>query len=117
MSSNLKRHLKLLELVCCVEPKIFKILIKKSSNNFILAICEVIKNLKEGNFKCDGKSLKKLKKFKKSIYKLSNTPKSSIKLNIQRKALVQRGQGFLSMILIPFISEVAQHLILKGFKK
>jgi hypothetical protein len=113
MSLNLKRHLKILELLCCVEPKVFKILITKSSNNLILAICEIVKNLSEGNFKCKSKNFKKLKIHKKSIKQLARTSKNISNLSTQRKVLTQKGQGFLSLILFPFISEVAQHLIYK----
>jgi len=111
MSTNLKSHLKLLELLCCSNPETLKILINKSDNNFILAVCEVIKNFKEGNFDCKKKNLRKLKKFKTQIYKLSNTSKSSKNLKNQRKILSQKGKGFLPLILAPFLVHAAEYFV------
>jgi len=117
MSLNLNRHMKLLKLLHSVDPKVSRILINKCDNNFILAVCEVIKNFKEGNFSCDKKILKKLKKFRKQIFKLSNTSKSSKNLQSQRKILYQKGAGFLPLILAPFFTHIAEHFISKALRE
>lgn len=99
MSINLCRHAPLLEFLKIAPPKILKIVLANADPKLIEAICEISLNLCKGNLKCSTKDRKKLKRHRKSLYKLASAKKSQKRFSTERRILLQQGGAFLPLIL------------------
>lgn len=54
------------------KPSIRAYILKSCDKNTIKALCEICFNLIKGNIECDSKTLKKLRVYKKTIYKVGS---------------------------------------------
>lgn len=100
MSSNVRRHLPLLEFLRVAPPKIVKVILKNADDNLISSICEISLNLCKGNIKCSNKkSYNKIKKFRSSLHKLAKARKHQKHLKNERSVLYQKGGAFLPVLL------------------
>lgn len=84
-----------------------KVLLRTCPNSLIKKICECIYNLLKGNIPLKARQKSKLSKYKKTLRQLSNKKLALFK---KRRLLVQKGSGFLSL-LIPAALSVLSGLI------
>lgn len=99
MSSNLCRHAPLLEFLKIAPPKLTQTILANADSKLIEAICEITLNLCKGNLKCTDKERKKLKKYRKNLYKLASAKRSRKKYTKERRILQQQGGAFLPLII------------------
>jgi hypothetical protein len=81
-------------------------ILKNSKKCLIKAISEIVLNCLLGNISMNECRRNKLKKYKTLLNKLANRTTS---LNFKRKLILQRGSGFLS-ILLPVALEAVKFL-------
>jgi hypothetical protein len=96
----------LLALTKCKKNQCKRILSQLENSNTKL-ICDICSNVVRGNVSVPEDTLKKLKKHKQTLLKLSNR---KIGLPIKRKLINQRGGAFLPLLL-PLISGLVGSLI------
>lgn len=84
------------------KSKYAKFILQKADSKLIQAICESIYNILEGSLPLDNKQKTKLIKHKSTLRKLIE--KSSLK--DKKKLLVQRGSGFLPLLLPTVLSSL-----------
>lgn len=95
-------HLKLLS-----KTKQKSAFLKKCPNSIIKGVCECALNLLKGNIPVSKRQKNKLAPYKRTLRRLGNT---KVPLFKKRRLLVQKGEGFLS-ILIPAAVSVLSTLI------
>jgi len=81
-----------------------KVILRKCPINVIKTVCECVINTLQGNIPLTKKQKSRLFSYKQSLRKLSN---KKIPLYKKRKLLVQRGDGFLSVLLPAAISVIS----------
>lgn len=81
-----------------------KPILRKCSNSVIKTLCECAVNVIRGNVSLTKKKKNRLSSYKQSLRKLSD---KSIPLYKKRQLLVQRGDGFLSILLPAAISVIS----------
>ena len=89
------------------KSKMKKTLLRKSPNSLIKALCECCNNLIKGNIPLSKQRLNRLRPYKRTLRKLVN---SKVPLFKKRRILVQKGDGFLSL-LIPAALSVLKTII------
>lgn len=107
MSSRMVKNSALLRFLSKATPKQCKALLKTSSDQQINAICECILNFLHGTINIPSKDIKRLKKHKNCLRKLSN---KKIGIKHKRKLLIQKGSGILGSILGPILTGLASLL-------
>lgn len=65
----------------------------------IAAICEISLNLCQGNLQCKSEDREKLKRYRKSLYKLASAKKNQKRFTAERRILLQQGGAFLPLML------------------
>lgn len=113
MSTNVKRHLPLLEFLRVAPPKIIKIILKNSDDKLILSLCEICLNFCKGNIKCRKKCYNSLKKYRSSLYQLASVKKNQKNFKRERATLYQKGGAFLPLLLAPVLSGLTQYFLRK----
>lgn len=103
MSARLKRNWDLLKVLKAAHPKQRKALIMTSTDDLILAICEIVDNVLRGTVKLTSKQKVQLKKYK-SV--LRNTANHKVTKSRKRRIIAQKG-GFLPLILAPALTLIA----------
>ena len=81
-----------------------KLILKKCSSSVIKTLCECAINVLRGNIPLTKSQKNRLSTHKRSLRKLSN---KKIPLYKKRQLLVQRGDGFLSILLPTAISVIS----------
>ena len=81
-----------------------KLVLQKCPKSIIKLLCECILNVIRGNVPLTKSQKSKLSPYKQSLRKLSN---KKIPLYKKRKVLVQKGDGFLSILLPAAISIIS----------
>lgn len=118
MSKNVQKHLKLLEFISAVSPKLRKLILKNASNDLVLAICEICLNFCKGNISCKKSCFKKLRQFKASLYKLAVVKKNKkTGYKKERKHLMQHGGAILPLLLAPALAGLVNYFLDKKFGK
>lgn len=130
MTSNVERHIRLLEVFKDSKPKLRQSIIENSGSGFIDAVVEICYNYLKGNVRCSKAQYTELCKHKKCMREIVNlhkkkskntsTPKEKSRKNIktlQRRILLQKGGAFWSVFLTPIIAELSSHLISKALKR
>lgn len=84
-----------------------KQLLRKSPNSLIKCVCECVLNLLKGNVPITRRQKNKLTPYKRTLRRLSD---KKVPLFKKRTLLVQKGEGFLS-VLIPAAVSVLSSLI------
>lgn len=105
MSSRVKRHLSLMELIYKSKPHMRRLIISKASPDFINALCELALNVLKGNVPLSSNQYKQLQKQKSVIRFVADKKVKALK---KKKAITQRG-GFLLPLLgaaIPFLTSL-----------
>lgn len=105
MSSRLSRSLPLLKVLYKANPKQRRLILQKSSDEFVLSLCEVALNILHGIIPLTPTQHRRLKKRKNEIKYVAN---KKIGVKRKRRLINQRG-GFLLPLLsvaIPFISSL-----------
>lgn len=98
-----KHHLKFLS-VC--DNKTCKQILKNSNKELINCICECAVNILQGTVPLSSQEKKKLSKHKRNLRRLS-TKSTSID---KKKQIIQKGNGFLPLLLGPVISALGSIL-------
>lgn len=102
MSSCAEQNLELLKVIG--KSKNPKQIIKKASNRVIKALCECILNVIRGNVPITRTQREKLSSHKSCLRKLSD---KKVPLYKKRRILVQKGDGFLSLLLPTAVSVIS----------
>ena len=97
MSAVVKRALPLLKVLVDATPKLKKAIIKHAPTDLVTAISEIVLNLIKGVIKLTAHQKKRLSRYKKELLALA---KKKVSLGKERKILVQKGGGVVS-ILVP----------------
>lgn len=100
MSKCLHRNRSFLEAISKCSDDDRKNVIEKATHDQINSLTEIAQNILSGNFPLHDKRLKKLKKHKHSIRKLS---KKTLSHTVKKKFLKQKG-GFLPFLVAPVLS-------------
>ena len=87
-------------------------ILKNSSKELQLTLCELALNTLNGNVNLDKKQINKLRPFKKQIYNLANK-KTSIK---KRKNIIQSG-GFVTSFLATLIPALIASIVTASKKE
>lgn len=111
--SRLKRNITIIKSLDSLTPKQFKAVIEHSDKDLIYCLSNVIHNVTTGKIPVKQSTLKKLRKYKKELYKLCE---KRLSLKQRKKILVQKGRGIFS-ILLPTIIGTLVSLISRRKKK
>lgn len=95
--SRIRENKSLLYSLQSAKPKLFKSIIENSNRELILAICEIIFNILQGNVQLNTHVRDKLKRYKKTLRCIA-CPKQSI--SSKRRLLIQKGGGAFLPIII-----------------
>ena len=106
MSKRIKKHIHLLSLICECNRRQRNALIQTLSKDQLLAICECVDNVLNGNVKLDSKVLRSVRGKRNQFREIR---KRSVPTRLKKEALLQTG-GALPALLIPAIS-IASALI------
>ena len=101
MVCKAKDNLDLLRLLSKAKPKQQKEFIKATNAEQVLALCECADNTLRGNVNLNPSQKKRLAKHKSVLRHLANT---KISWKTKQKKLVQKGSGFLSILLPAIIA-------------
>lgn len=120
MAFCVERHLQLLEVLKKADPKLRKAILKNADSGAIDAIGEICFNYINGNIVCSKQQYGELAKHKNDIRKLvaqcQKKKGKNCSKKIERKILLQKGDGFWLALLSPVVSELAGYLIQKALK-
>lgn len=108
MSQCVIKNLPILKTLANAPPKLRRAILENGSLQLIKAIVECIENVLKGNISLEPACLKKLKKHKVALRKVSRAPN---KLSQKKKVIIQKGGGFLPALLIPVITVLAEKLL------
>lgn len=103
MESSLKRlesNKHLLFVLHKAKPKLRKAILNNSEVDLIKSICEIVFNTINKNFPINSKTVKKLRKYKKTLRCLGCSKKP---LHLKKKILIQQG-GFLPTLIASVLS-------------
>ena len=103
MSSCIKKHIDEIKVLRKAKPKLRKAILSEADKDLVLALCEIVINVLNGNVKLSDSERSKLIRYKKALRDLANK-KNSVKA--KRDILVQRG-GFLAALLPPALGLLA----------
>lgn len=115
--SNFKRlqtNQYILYTLLTAKPKLSKAIIKNADPELIHSLCEIVHNILNGNVQLNKTLKRKLKRYKKELRRIV-CPKRSV--NIKRRIFVQKGAGFIPLILGSVLSGIASSIADKYFKK
>lgn len=110
MSCCVRRNIHLLHILSKNNKTLSKNILKSGNTDLIDAIWECALNIQTGNIKLKKNELTKLKKYKKQVRGLVQSPKGGRK---RRNIIIQSGNGFLPALLAPLISVFASLLFQK----
>lgn len=112
VSKNLKKNFVILKFLSDkkVPNTIKQKILTNPDDKLVLAVCECVLNVCH-HTKCDKKIIKRLKKFKKQIYCLSNTKRNEKNLSKQKKVLKQHGGSIIPLLLSTAFSLLSPYLL------
>ena len=100
MSDSVKRHMSTLQVLSKAPKKLRTAVIDNSTRDLILALCEVIHNVLIGSVKLKPSEIKKLRRYRHTLAKLTRKS-TSVK---DKKTLINQQGGFLLTLLPPAIA-------------
>ena len=106
MSKRIEKNIHMLSLLCECRRNQRNAIIKTLTKDQLVAICECVDNVLNGNVKLDSKSLGTVRKKRNQFREMR---KKSVPTKIKKEALIQT-RGALPALLIPAIS-IASALI------
>lgn len=107
---NIAENVDFLKVLCCCNKKLFKNIINGSNQKLILCLCECVLNCLNGNIDLNETEKHQLKKYKKVLRELI---KKKISLKKRKQLLLQKGSGFLPIILPTVLSLLTDFLTQK----
>lgn len=107
MSKCVIKHIHLLNTLARAKASERKELLKKSNFGLVKSIVECIENVLNGNVKLSKVHIKKLKRYKSQLRKISSSGK---KWSSKKKVIIQTGGSFLPALLLPVITAIASKL-------
>lgn len=130
MTSNVERHIRLLEVFKNSKPKLRQSIIENSDAGFIDAVVEICDNYLKGHVRCTKEQYTELCKHKRCMREIVNlhkrkskktaTVKEKSRKNIkalQRRILLQKGGAFWTVLLTPIVAELSSYLLSKALKR
>ena len=106
MTTRLKKHAELLNLLAKAKPKLRKAIIGAADHDLIMCLCECAQNLLNGNVPMCSRHLKRLQRYRSDVRQLVKKRTAQRK----KKKILQKG-GFLSALLAPIAVEVLSKLV------
>ena len=100
-------NLDFLKLFCNCSKKMHSNLINGANQENIFSLCECILNCLNGNVTLNDPEKNQLKKYKKYLRLIT---KKKLGLKIRKQLLIQKGSGFLPLIIPPVIAVVTDFL-------
>jgi len=94
-------HLPLEQLKLLQKSKLKRHLLQKCPNSVIKAVCECALNVLKGNVPISKRQKDKLSSYKRTLRRLGD---KKVPLFKKRRILIQKGEGFLSLILPAAVS-------------
>lgn len=108
MSRELVKQLPLLELLVRVNKSSREKILKHSDPKLIKVLVDCIHNVLVGNVSMKKERIKRLKKHKSTLRRIVN---GRGKVNTKKKLIVQRGSGFLPILLEPIVSYLLEKIV------
>ena len=102
MSEQFQEHLDILDFLQRTNNKNRKHLLSLADKDLVFCICECIINVLNGNVPLTSEQMKALKRHKTVLRELSEKRRKAI--NRKRQLLVQKGNGFLPILLGPVLA-------------
>lgn len=99
-----KKHIHTLQALCKLAPEHRRAVLKVADSKLVRVICECALNLLHGGVPLTSEEKKHLAKHKKILRKLACNKGT---WNGKKKLLVQKGSGFLPLLLGPLLSILA----------
>jgi hypothetical protein len=104
MSVHMRRHVDLLKVLHQAKPKLRKAMLKHLEPSCIKAICDCVLNILKSVVKMSPVQKRKLARHKDHLRVLV---KKGTPLKKRRQTIVQKGEGFLTLVLGPVLKELA----------
>lgn len=107
MSQCLRKNIDFLRVLKNCNSKQRRAILQTADNQLLKAICECILNVLRGVVKINPQQKRKLTHHKNTLRKLAD---KKVSWTAKKKAIVQKGDGFLSIILPPVLQTLASLL-------
>ena len=107
MSQCLRNNIDFLRVLKKSNSKQRRAILQAADNQLLKAICECVINVLRGTVKINPKQKTQLKRYKASLRELAD---KGVPLKKKKKTLVQKGGGFLSIILPTVLQTLASIL-------
>ena len=96
MSTHMRKNLDLLKVLHKAKPKLRKIILKHVEPSCIKAICDVVLNVLKSVIQISATQKRKLARYKHHLRLLTH---KATPLDKRRRVLIQKGDGFLTLVL------------------
>lgn len=103
MTNRLRKHAKTLQVLATCDKHLRKSIIKGAKPDLISCISDICYNTLQGKVKLNPKEKRKISKYKNKLRKIAN-PATTLQ---SRRELIQRGGGFLQLLLRPLLTVIA----------
>ena len=103
MSTHMRNNLNVLKVLHKAKPKLQKAILKHAEPSCIKAVCDAVLNVLKNVVKVSTVHKKRIAKHKTHLRLLASKGTS---LSKKRKVLVQKGNGFLSLVLGSVLREI-----------
>lgn len=103
MSEAVVRNLPILDMLTRSNSISRQKILKKADFDLIKAIIECALNVLNGNVQIECERMKKLRKYKKTLRKISEPGKN---WSLKKKVIVQSGGSFLPLLLTPIVTSL-----------
>lgn len=101
MSARLKRNLDFLRILSKAKPQQRKLILQSATKDLIYCICEIIDNILHGTVKLSKQRQKKLQQYRNLLRYIAD---KKVSVSKKKKALIQKGGGFLPALIIPILA-------------
>lgn len=103
MSTHMRKNINMLRVLYKAKPKLRKVILKHVEPSCIQAICDVVLNVLKSVVKLSPTQKRKIAKHKHHLRLLVSKATS---LDKRRRVLVQKGDGFLTLVLGSVLKEL-----------
>ena len=104
MSTHMRKNAQLLKVLYRAKPKLRKAMLKHVDSSCIKAICDCVLNILKNVVKTSPVEKRKLARHKNHLRVLV---KKGTPIQKRRRTVVQKGEGFLTLVLGPVLKELA----------
>lgn len=107
MSQCMRNNIDFLRVLKRCNTKQRRALLQAADNKLLKAICECVLNVLRGTVKLNPSQKGKLRRHKETLRQLAD---KRVPLNKKKNVLVQKGDGFLGLLLAPVLQQLASLL-------